>query len=157
MAMLEIGGLSSKEIHELLRHVKYAHLDCIHQGKHYVISTQYYIADSDVYLFTAEGVEIKDIDQSLEVCLQVEEIHDLHHWRSVVITGRVTRLTDPADIDRAVHFIEERDSSLSPAINRTWTDALGHSEPTAIYRFHLGDMSGRTMEGVGSRLLRAKT
>jgi uncharacterized protein len=153
--MLGINGMSSKEIHGLLPHVKYAHLDCIHQGKRYVVSTQYYIADSDVYLFTTEGVQAGDVDQNPEVCLQVEEICDLHHWRSVVINGRASRLTDPADIDRAMHFIEERNSLLSPAINRTWADALGCPEPMAIYCLHLGDMSGRATEGVSSCSLSA--
>jgi uncharacterized protein len=155
--MLGIDKMSSKQIHELLPYVKYAHLDCVHQGKHYVMSVEYYIADSDVYLFKREDIETKDIGQNPEVCLQAEDIHGLLHWRSVVINGRASSLTDPADIDRAMHFIEERDSLLSPAINRTWADALGHSEPIAIYRFPLSEMIGRTTQRVSSRSLSANS
>jgi uncharacterized protein len=151
--MLGIDQMSSKQIHELLPYVKYAHLDCVHQGKHYVMPVEYYIADSDVYLFTTEGVESKDIDQNPEVCLQVEDIHSLIRWRKAIINGRASRLTNPANIDQATHFIEEHNSRLLPANNRTWADVLARSESAAIYRFHLGDMSGRTTQGSSSSTL----
>jgi uncharacterized protein len=142
--MLGIDKMSSKQIHELLPYVKYAHLDCVHQGKHYVMSVEYYIADSDVYLFKREGIETKDIGQNPEVCLQAEDIHGLLHWRSAIINGQASRLTDPEDIDLAIHFIEEHNPLLSPAINQARIDALKCSEPMAIYHVRVSDMSGRT-------------
>jgi nitroimidazol reductase NimA-like FMN-containing flavoprotein (pyridoxamine 5'-phosphate oxidase superfamily) len=85
------------------------------------------------------------------VCLQVEEVHDLLHWRSVIVTGQAERLTLQQDIDHAMQFIKEHNPTLSPAINRTWTDAWGRGNVIVIYRIHKSEMSGRTTEGVSSR------
>ena len=149
--MLDIDEMSSKEIHELLHQVGYGHLGCIHEGKPYVMPMHYYLEGSDIYLFTTQGIKTHDIDANPEICLQVEEIHDPLHWRSASVNGRASRLTVQEDIDRAMHSIEERNPTLSPAINRTWIDAQGCSEAIAIYRIEASEMSGRTTDGVSSR------
>jgi nitroimidazol reductase NimA-like FMN-containing flavoprotein (pyridoxamine 5'-phosphate oxidase superfamily) len=149
--MLDIDEMSSKEIHELLHKVGYGHLGFIPEGKPCVMPMHYYLEDSDIYLFTTEGMKTHDIDASPEVCLQVEEIHAPSHWRSVMVNGRADRLTEQPDIDRARQFITERNPTLSPAINRTWTDSWGRAEVVAIYRIHPSEMSGRTRDGVSSQ------
>jgi nitroimidazol reductase NimA-like FMN-containing flavoprotein (pyridoxamine 5'-phosphate oxidase superfamily) len=149
--MLDIDEMSSKEIHELLQKVGYGHLGCIHEGKPYVMPMHYYLEDSDIYLFTTVGMKTHDIDTNPEICLQVEEIHNPLHWRSVIVTGRAERLTEQQDIDHAMQFIKERNPTLSPAINRTWIDAWGRAEVIAIYRIHPSEMTGRTTDGVSSQ------
>lgn len=149
--MLDIDEMSSKEIHELLHQVGYGHLGCIHEGKPYVMPMYYYLEEEDIYLFTTVGMKTHDIDANPEICLQVEEIHAPLHWRSVIVNGRASRLTEHSDIDRAMHLIKERNPTLSPAINRTWIDAEGHSEAIAIYRIHQSEISGRTTDGVSSQ------
>ncbi len=149
--MLDIDEMSSKEMHELLHQVGYGHLGCIHEGKPYVMPMSYYLEDSDIYLFTTVGMKTHDIDVNPEVCLQVEEIRDPLHWRSVIVNGRTEQLTEQTDLDRAMQFIKAHNSTLSPAINRTWIDAQGRSEAIAIYRIHVSEMSGRTTDGVSSQ------
>jgi uncharacterized protein len=149
--MLDIDEMSSKEIYELLHQVGYGHLGCIHEGKPYVMPMYYYLEGEDIYLFTTVGMKTHDIDANPEICLQVEEIHGPLHWRSVIVNGRASRLTGGEEIDRAMHLIKERNTTLSPAINRTWIDAEGRSEAIAIYRIHESEISGRTTDGVSSR------
>ncbi|PSB20412.1 pyridoxamine 5'-phosphate oxidase family protein [Phormidesmis priestleyi ULC007] len=149
--MLDIDEMGQKEIQSFLQQVGYGHLGFIHEGKPYVMPMHYYLEDSDIYLFTTEGMKTHDIDANPEICLQVEEIHDPLHWRSVIVTGRAEQLTEQQDIDRAMPFIKERSPMLSPAINRTWTDAQGRLEAIAIYRIHISEMSGRTTEEVSSQ------
>lgn len=149
--MLDIDEMNSKEIHELLHQVGYGHLGCVHEGKPYVMPMYYYLEEEDIYLFTTVGMKTHDIDANPDICLQVEEINDPLHWRSVIVSGRASRLTEHPDIDRAMHLIQERNTALSPAINRTWIDAEGRSEAIAIYRIHESEISGRTTNGVSSR------
>ena len=111
----------------------------------------YYLQDSDIYIFTTVGMKTKYIDSNPEVCLQVEEVRDFQHWRSVVVNGRAERLTEQPDIDRAIQLVKENNPTLSPAINRTWVDSWGRAEAIAIYRIHPSEMSGRTTEGISSR------
>lgn len=149
--MLDIDEMSLEEVQDLLQKVGHGHLGCVHEGKPYVVPMHYYLEDSDIYLFTTEGMKTQYMDANPDVCLQVEEVHDLLHWRSVVVTGRAERLTQQQDINRARQFIKEQNPTLSPAINRTWIDAWGRAEVVAIYRIHPSEMSGRMTDGVSSR------
>jgi uncharacterized protein len=149
--MLDIDEMNSKEIYELLHQVGYGHLGCVHEGKPYVLPMHYYLEDSDIYLFTTEGMKTHDIDANPEICLQVEKLQDPLHWRSVIVNGHADRLTEQQDIDHAMQFIKECNPTLSPAINRTWIDSWGRAEVIAIYRIHPSEMTGRTTDGVSSR------
>ena len=151
--MLDIDEMGQIEMQDFLHKVGYGHLGYIHEGKPYVIPMHYYLEDSDIYLFTTQGMKTHDININPEICLQVEEIHDPLHWRSVIVTGQAERLTDQTVIDRAMTFIKERNPKLSPAINRTWTDSWGRGEEITIYRIHTSEITGRTTEGVSSRAL----
>ncbi|MEG4228115.1 pyridoxamine 5'-phosphate oxidase family protein [Microcoleus sp. N9_B2] len=149
--MLDIDEMSSKEIQELLQQVGHGHLGCVFEGHPYVVPMHYYLQDSDIYIFTTVGMKTKYIDSNPEVCLQVEEVRDFQHWRSVVVNGRAERLTEQSDIDRVMQLVKEHNPTLSPAINRTWIDSWGRAEVIAIYRIHPSEMSGRTTEGISSR------
>jgi nitroimidazol reductase NimA-like FMN-containing flavoprotein (pyridoxamine 5'-phosphate oxidase superfamily) len=149
--MLDIDEMSVKEIQDCLQQVGYGHLGFIHEGKPCVMPMHYYLKEADIYLFTTEGMKTHDLDANPEICLQVEAVHDPSHWRSVIVNGQVERLTDPQAIDQARQFIQERNASLAPAINRTWIDAQGRAEVVVIYRLHPSEMSGRTTDGVSSQ------
>lgn len=141
--MLDIDEMSSKEILELLRKIGYGHLGCIHEGKPYVIPMQYYLNDLVIYIFTTEGMKTHDMDANPQVCLQVEKIRDLEHWRSAIVIGQAEQLRNQQDIDQAMQIIRARNPTLSPAINRTWIDAQGRAEVIKIYRIRPIEMSGR--------------
>ncbi len=141
--MLDIDEMGSKEIQDLLQQVGYGHLGCVLEGHPYVVPMHYYFDVPDIYILTTEGMKTKYIDANPQVCLQVEEVHDLLHWRSVIVAGRAERLTQQQDIDHAMQFIKERNPTLSPAINRTWTDAWGRANVIVIYRLHPSSMDGR--------------
>lgn len=149
--MLDIDEMDQTEIQGFLQQVGYAHLGFIHEGKPCVMPMHYYLEDSDIYLFTTEGMKTHDIDTNPEICLQVEEINSPLHWRSVIVTGRAERLTVKQDIDHAMKFIKERNPTFSPAINRTWLDSWGRAEVITIYRVRQSEMTGRTTDGVSSR------
>lgn len=149
--MLDIDEMGQKEIHDLLDKVNYGHLGCTVEGHPYVLPMHYYFENPELYIFTTEGMKTQYIDANPEVCLQVEEIHNLSHWRSVIVMGRAERLTDQQDIDRTMQLVKAQNPTLSPAINRTWIDAEGRAEIIAIYRIHPSEMSGRTTDGISSQ------
>ena len=141
--MLDIDIMSSKEIQSLLQQVGYGHLGCALEGRPYVVPIQYYLEDSTIYIFTTEGQKTKYMDANPQVCLQVEDVKDLQSWRSVIVTGQAERLTQQSDIDRIKQLVKERNpKTLSPAISRTWIDALGRDNVVAIYRLQLSEKTG---------------
>jgi len=149
--MLDIDEMGQKEIYELLNKVGRGHLGCIGEGHPYVVPMHYYLKDSEIYIFTTEGMKTKYMNANPEVCLQIEEVDDLLHWRSIIVTGRAEPLTVKQNIDQAMQFIKAENPTLSPALNRTWIDAWGRSEVIAIYRIHESEISGRTTNGVSSK------
>lgn len=149
--MLDIDEMSQKEIHTLLQKVGYCHLGCALDGHPYVVPMHYYFDEPDIYIFTTVGMKTKYMDVNPEVCLQVEEVHNLKHWRSVTVMGQAEHITEQPDIDRVMQVIKTQNPTLSPAINRTWIDAWGRAEVMALYRIHPSEMSGRTTDGVSSQ------
>ncbi|WP_373544299.1 pyridoxamine 5'-phosphate oxidase family protein [Chamaesiphon sp.] len=92
--MLNIDEMSLKDIRKLLHQVGYGHLAFIYEGKPCAMPMYYYLEDSDIYLFTTEGIKTYGMDANPEICLQVEEVHNSSHWQSVMVKGRAERLTD---------------------------------------------------------------
>lgn len=146
--MLDIDEMNSREIHDLLQKVGIGHLGCALDGHPYVVPMHYYFDDPDIYIFTTVGMKTQYMDRNPEVCLQVEDVHDLKHWRSVTVTGRAEHITEQQDIDRVMQLVKQKNPTLSPAINRTWIDVWGRVEVMALYRIHPSEMCGRMTDGV---------
>lgn len=140
--MLNIDIMRSEEIQSLLQQVGYGHLGCAFEGRPYVVPIQYYLEDSTIYIFTTEGQKTEYMDANPQVCLQIEDVQDFLHWRSVVVTGPAERLTEQSDIDRITQLVKERNPTLSPAISRIWIDAWGRGNVVAIYRIQPSEITG---------------
>jgi nitroimidazol reductase NimA-like FMN-containing flavoprotein (pyridoxamine 5'-phosphate oxidase superfamily) len=97
----------------------------------------------ELYFFTTQGMKTSFISVNPQVCLQVEEIIDSSHWRSVMIIGRAERLTKSEDMERAMQQIVERNPSLIPAISSTQLDAWGRAADIALYRIQPELIDGR--------------
>jgi len=149
--MLDIDEMSTKEMHELLQKVGHGHLGLASEGHPYVIPMHYYFENPDIYIFTTVGMKTQYMDANPEVCLQVEEVQDLKHWRSVTVTGQAEHITEQQEIDRVMQFVKMQNPTLSPAMNRTWIDAWGRAEVMALYRIHPNQINGRTTDGANSR------
>lgn len=149
--MLDINEMNREEIHDLLQKVGIGHLGCALDGHPYVLPMHYYFDDPDIYIFTTVGMKTQYMDANPEVCLQVEEVTDLKHWRSVTVMGRAEHMTEPQDIDRVMQLVKQQNPTLSPAINRTWIDAWGRAEVMALYRIHPSEICGRMTDGVSSQ------
>lgn len=147
--MLDIDEMGTEEIHTLLQQFEFGHLGCTNDGHPYVLPMHYYFENPNLYIFTTEGMKTQFMDANPQVCLQVEEIHNLSHWRSVVVMGRAERLTEQPDIDRVKQLVQAHNPTLSPAISRTWIDAWGRENVIAIYCIHPSEMTGRTTNSIG--------
>jgi nitroimidazol reductase NimA-like FMN-containing flavoprotein (pyridoxamine 5'-phosphate oxidase superfamily) len=97
----------------------------------------------DLYFFTTEGMKTKYIEANPQVCLQVEEVIDSTHWRSVMVSGTAEQMTKSEDMQRAMKLITERNPSLTPAISATQLDTWGRAVDIAIYRITPEIIDGR--------------
>lgn len=141
--MIDIEDMGPAEMDALLHRVGYGHLGCARDGRPYVIPIHYVYENSNIYLFTTEGMKSDFIEANAEVCLQVEVVTDPGNWQSVIATGRADKLTAPDEIERATAIVAKTNPTLTPAINRTWLDVWGRASIVALYRIRPHMISGR--------------
>jgi uncharacterized protein len=147
--MLKVEDMSPAEMKSLLLAAGYGHLGCARDNRPYVVPLHYVYDAPDIYIFTTEGMKTKYIEANPEVCLQVEEVQDTLHWRSVMVNGRAERITRPEELERAMQLITSRNPSLTPALNETMVDAWGRANVLAVYRIHPSTIDGRRTVGSG--------
>jgi nitroimidazol reductase NimA-like FMN-containing flavoprotein (pyridoxamine 5'-phosphate oxidase superfamily) len=135
--------MAPAEMHALLRRESFGHLGCSRDGRPYVVPMDYAYDGKELYFFTTEGMKTQFIEANPKVCLQVEEITDRTHWRSVMVIGKAEQLTNAEETQRAMKLITERNPSLTPAISATQLDALGRAVDIALYRIIPDLIDGR--------------
>jgi nitroimidazol reductase NimA-like FMN-containing flavoprotein (pyridoxamine 5'-phosphate oxidase superfamily) len=141
--MLKVEDMAPAEMHALLQRESFGHLGCSRDGRPYVVPMDYAYDGKELYFFTTEGMKTQFIEANPKVCLQVEEITDSTHWRSVMVIGQAERLTNADETQRAMQMIVERNPSLSPAISETQLDTWGRAVDIALYRIRPELIDGR--------------
>ena len=141
--MLKVEDMPPAEMHALLERASFGHLGCAREGRPYVVPMNYAYDRKDCYFFTTKGMKTQFIEANPQVCLQVEEVTDASHWRSVMVIGQAERLTKSEDTQRAMQLIVERNPSLTPAISATQLDTWGRAVDIALYRITPELIDGR--------------
>jgi len=141
--MLKVEDMSPADMHALLQRQNFGHLGCARDSRPYVVPMHYAYDGKEFFFLTTEGMKTQFIESNPQVCLQVEEITDTTHWRSVMVIGRAVELTKQDETQRAMKFITERNPSLTPAINATQVDSLGRGVDIALYRITPEIIDGR--------------
>lgn len=141
--MLKVEDMAPAEMHALLQRESFGHLGCARGGRPYVVPMQYAYDGKELFFFTTQGMKTQFIDANPQVCLQVEEVTDSTHWRSVMVIGKAEQITRNEEMQQAMKLITERDPSLTPAISSTELDALGRAIDIALYRITPELIDGR--------------
>jgi len=141
--MLKVEDMAPAEMHALLQRESFGHLGCARDGRPYVVPMHYAYDGKELYFFTTEGMKTQFIEANPKVCLQVEEITDSTHWRSVMVIGQAEQVTNAEETQRAMKLITERNPSLTPAISATQLDAWGRAVDIALYRINPELIDGR--------------
>ena len=142
--MLEIKEMSRGDALALLLRMGYGHLGCARDGHPYIVPMHYAFNVQDLYFLTTEGTKTEFIAANHEICFQVEEVTDVHHWRSVMLMGRAERITKPDEIESAIELISERNPTLTPVLNETKIGAWTRPNNIAVYRVSPEAIYGRT-------------
>lgn len=141
--MLKVEDMSPAEMHALLQRESFGHLGCARDGRPYVVPMHYAYDGKELYFFTTEGMKTQFIQVNPQVCLQVEEVTDSTHWKSVMVIGRATEVTENEETQHAMKFITERNPSLTPAVSATQVDSIGRAVDIALYRITPEIIDGR--------------
>jgi uncharacterized protein len=143
MPMLKVEDMSPAEMHALLQQENFGHLGCARDSRPYVVPMHYAYDGKELFFFTTVGMKTQFIEANPLVCLQVEEITDSTHWRSVMVIGKANEITRPEETQQAMKLITGKNPSLTPAISATQLDSLGRAVDIAIYRITPEIIDGR--------------
>ena len=141
--MLKVEDMTPADMHVLLERESFGHLGCARDGRPYVVPMHYAYDGKELFFFTTEGMKTQFIQSNPQVCLQVEEITDSTHWRSVMVIGQAEQITGNEDMQRAMKLITDRNPSLTPAISATQLDTWGRAVDIALYRINPELIDGR--------------
>jgi nitroimidazol reductase NimA-like FMN-containing flavoprotein (pyridoxamine 5'-phosphate oxidase superfamily) len=144
-----IGKLTSAEIEKLLHKEVVARLGCTDGKMVYVVPISYTYDGEYAYCHTHEGLKVAIMREHPDVCLEVDKMHNMANWQSVVAHGRFEELTDPQLRGQALQRLHERIlpviSSETTHLSPDWPFAPAELNKIegVTFRIRLEEKSGR--------------
>ena len=102
------GTLNSTEIEDLINHQFTGRIGCHAEGTTYVVPISYAYDGESVYGHTFEGMKVKMMRTNPSVCFQVDDMHNMANWQSVIAWGEFEELPQGAERNHAIKILSER-------------------------------------------------
>ena len=113
-------------------------LGCSLNDEPYVVPVNYWYEGDSVFIHSLPGRKLEMLRANLHACLQVDEISDAYHWRSVIAFGHYEEVTEPAERERVLSELFKRLPHLSPVESRM-TKGI---DQTVVFRLRLARVTG---------------
>ena len=146
-----LGNLSPDEIERLLQRETIARLGCHDGTRTYVVPITYAYVDGGLVGHSVEGLKLEILRKNPNVCVEVDHVHDLANWSSVIAWGTFEELKGE-EAKHALALMQARflaltvsETSVVPSILRS-SDVrtrTGQSHKSAVYRICLTEKTGR--------------
>ena len=113
-----IGTLNKYQIDSFLRCEIIGRIGCCTEGKAYVVPITYVYDGKNIYAHTKEGMKTAMMRQNPNVCFEVDHIHNMANWQSVIAWGKYEELKGKAAeevlqaIANRVHPISTSETSV---------------------------------------------
>lgn len=135
-----IKRLSDDEAWALLRAGRLARLGCIADDSPYVVPVNYAADGASALVHTLPGHKLAAMRANPRVCLQVDNITDQYHWRSVLAHGRFEEIEQGVERARALNHL----LSLFPALTPVESLIAGDVAAPApvIFRIRIEQITG---------------
>lgn len=102
------GELKNTEIEDLLLSNYIGRIGCNSKGKTYVVPISYAYADNNIYAHTFDGLKVSMMRENPQVCFQVDKMHGIADWESVIVWGNYEEITDKKKRISALKILSER-------------------------------------------------
>lgn len=132
--------LKEDEAWDVLRRGKVGHLGCIDQDEPYVVPINYLVEEDCVYSHSLPGRKISAMRAHPRACLQVSNIQDEFHWRSVIAFGSFEELANQTERNSILRKLLEHFPKLTPVESQLARDA--EPPPVIAFRLRIDRISG---------------
>ena len=144
-----LGALTPAQIEEVLKREVVARIGCFANGRPYVVPITYAYDGESVIGHSAHGMKIDMMRRNPNVCVEVDHVDDLAHWRSVIAWGTYEELSGDAALE-GVEALMSRLAALM--VSQTSMPAPHYARPHGreplaegmiVYRIRLREKTGR--------------
>jgi nitroimidazol reductase NimA-like FMN-containing flavoprotein (pyridoxamine 5'-phosphate oxidase superfamily) len=144
-----LGKLNPEQIDYVLHSQVVGRIGCYAAGMVYLVPISYLYDGQYIYGHTKEGLKVRMMRQNPSICFEVDVIHDMANWQSVIIQGVYEELTGEAG-QNALRLLLNRMTPLlvsetsmpadSPGIHQSLTD---QHLSLVTYRIRITEKTGR--------------
>jgi nitroimidazol reductase NimA-like FMN-containing flavoprotein (pyridoxamine 5'-phosphate oxidase superfamily) len=154
------GFLDPKQIEELLLHEFVGRIACCEKGIPYILPISYAYDGKDLYFHTYEGKKTEIMRQNPQVCFQVDHMHNMADWESVIAWGKYEELTGEAERESALRLLVARTlpliSSVTTHLGKSWPflqESLNDDVPGVVFRIRIEQKTGRFENNIQSPVI----
>jgi len=133
-----INQLGERESKALLSVEWTGRLGCSDHGKPYIVPVHYLFDNDYVYVQSPPGHKIDVLRDNPNACLQVDEVRDDAHWRSVLAFGLYEEVKDVKERERIMADMFKR----WPRTTRIEPQTKKAAPDTIIFRIRVTDITG---------------
>ena len=133
-----ISPMGREDSCDLLKNRKLGRIGCDVEGIPYVVPVNYVFDGETVFVHSLPGRKITALRKNPNVCLQVDDIADNYHWRSVIVFGQFLEVNDEAERDEILAMMFRELPHLTPVESRT---IKGQHDPI-VFRITVDRISG---------------
>ena len=149
------GELEAEECLKLLGNNYIGYLAFISGATPYItpITYYYYPEEHCLLSYSSEGHKIDAMRKANAVALQVDEIHNIQDWRSVLVHGKFEELqgiTAKFYLHKFAQGVQEtigRKEGSGPKFISDFSTRLTQSKLPIVYRIVISDIAGKFRDG----------
>jgi nitroimidazol reductase NimA-like FMN-containing flavoprotein (pyridoxamine 5'-phosphate oxidase superfamily) len=145
-----LAELNQEEIEEVLYNNSIGRIGCVDDGMPYIVPVNYRYEGGYIQCYSLEGMKLQIMRNNPDVCFEVEQISDKHHWKTVICWGIYEEITNEEELatlsqQYKEHILRKR-ASVSPSAPAETIHTHPEPKPGApvFYRLRLTRFTGRT-------------
>jgi uncharacterized protein len=133
-----IKEMNRDEAMALLGEQRVGRLGCALRDEPYVVPINYLLEGESLYFHSLPGRKVRTLRANPRACLQVDEVRDAYHWRSVIAFGAYDEIEDPRERERILGAMFQRLPQMTPVESRM---TKGQSE-AVVFRLVIEQLTG---------------
>jgi len=118
------GELNQSQIDEVLHSQVVGRIGCHSEDVTYIVPISYAYDDHCVYAHTLEGMKTKIMRKNKNVCFEVDTMHNMGNWQSVIAWGTYEEITNETERNYALQILHRRIlpvvSSVTAKLSPEW-------------------------------------
>ena len=145
-----LGELNTEQIELLLKSEVIGRIGCCADNKVYVVPVTYAYDGTYVYAHSKEGLKVRMMRKSPEVCFEVDQMQNMANWQSVIASGKFEELEDDEARMKGMQFLMNRlkplmtSESAQPSHGFSGSHELDvHGLQAVVFRIKLIEKTGR--------------